>query len=396
MKRIISIAAVLFLLAAVPIQAAGPFSDVRQTDWYASFAQTAKDLGILSGYPDGTFRPDLQVTYGEFLAMAMRGKASAETTGGHWAYGFYASAADAGIFDGPEISSRALDEPIPRQDMALVMAGLLREAGLGGVNAMRADRRFTDVAATDEREYAIALCAYYGVLSGYPDGTFRPLGFLKRSEAASAMVSLAEKLASDEAQTPSEEAPQAAPDPVKTGPSAREDLLALEEGQAYVKTGDENVLDFMDARARTWLQQVIADARFVREDGAYLVRLTWPAMPEGYGGKIDVQVCNANGTGLDGKVWVCRKGMEKVPIYTEALRADGGTQYVFELKDLSSAGSVDLLLSLTAEDGSGESSLALARQDLSTGSCTVQYKVASDSYHVSGTLPLEAGVFLWK
>ncbi|MBP5749550.1 MAG: S-layer homology domain-containing protein, partial [Firmicutes bacterium] len=166
MKRIVLLTWALILFASAPICAAGPFSDVRQTDWYASYVGSAKDLGIVSGYPDGSFKPSRQVTYGEFLAMAMRGKSLPDSAAApqdpyktHWARKFYDAALASGVFEEHEISPRFLDEPIPRRDMALVMAGVLSGAGLGGRSVRSADKLFFDVTSSDEREYAIALCA---------------------------------------------------------------------------------------------------------------------------------------------------------------------------------------------------------------------------------------------
>ena len=411
MKRIVLLTWALILLFSVPICAAGPFSDVRQTDWFASYVGSAKDLGIVSGYPDGSFRPSRQVTYGEFLAMAMRGKSLPEADDPaadssyrtHWARKFYDAALASEIFEEQEISPRFLDEPIPRRDMALVMAGVLKSAGLGGRNVRTADKLFSDVSASDEREYAIALCAYYGVLAGYPDGSFKPLGYLTRAESSTAMVALDGVLKQagigaeepQEPETPAEpEEPAGATKPKE--PSTREELLQREEEHALVRTGDPEVLKFMDPAVRNYLEEVVTSARFVKEDGKYLVRLQWPALPEGCGGKIDVQVCDKNGTGLDGYVWVCRKGMEQVPTYRKDLKEQGSAEFVFDLADLKNAGSVGLLVTVTAEGGSTESSLAFAEQDLTTGRTKVQYKLASDAYQLSGTFALDAPVFRWK
>lgn len=398
MKRIILLSLVLILILSVPVYGTGPFSDVRQTDWFLSYVEQAKSLGIVSGYPDGTFQPSRQVTYGEFLAMAMRGKSLPGQSDGqsesgsytvHWARKFYDAALALDVFEEQEISPRFLDEPIPRRDMALIMAGLLRSAELSGKNVRTADRLFSDVASTDEREYPIALCAYYGVLAGYPDGSFQPLGFLKRSEAAAAMVALDGVLKQagadpEEPQTGSEE------------PRTREELLQWSGEHAYVRTGDPDVLRFMDPAVRAYLEQVVSAARFVKENDRYLVRLQWPALPAGWGGKIDVQVCSPEGTGLDGYVWVCRKGMEQIPTYRSDLREAGRAEFTFDLTDLSNAGTVSLLVSVTAENGLQESCLALAEQDLQTGTQDVQYKIVSDRYQISGTLALDAPVFQWK
>ena len=405
MKRIICILMALALLSAVPVCAATPFSDVKQGDWFASYVETARDLGIVSGYPDGSFKPSRQVTYGEFLAMAMRGRGSDDpgSSGGHWAQKFYDAACSAGVFDETQIGPRFLDEPIPRRDMALVMAGVLSTSDLGGRNVKSADKLFTDVEGTDEREYPIALCAYYGALSGYPDGSFRPYGFLTRAEASAAMVALdgvlkqagVEPEPLPEPQEP--EIPETPQNPKpKADPKSREELLDREDEHAYQKTGDPEVLEFLAPEAREYLEAVIGSARFVKEGGKYLVRLQWPDLPEGYGSKIDVQVCDANGTGLDGYVWICRKGMEKMPTYRSDLKQAGGAEFVFDLTDLGKAGTVGLLVTLMTEDTPMESSLALAEQDLKTGKTSLQVKLASDAYQLSGTLPLADGVFNWK
>ena len=401
MKRTVLLTAALVFLLTVPISAASLFSDVRQTDWFASYVETAHDLGIVSGYPDGSFKPSRRVSYGEFLAMAMRGQGTSNTDvtpyKAHWARPFYDAAAAQEIFSEAQVPSRVLDEPIPRRDMVLIMAGLLGKAGLSGRNVKQADLLFSDVEATDEREYPIALCAYYGALTGYPDGTFRPLGFLTRAEAAAAMTALAQITG---AEAPADPEPAEEPEsPVSAKPAepkTREELLQRKEERVLVKTGNAEVLSFMDDAARSYLQSVVTSARFVKEDGKYVVKLAWPALPEGCGGKIDVQVCDRNGTGLDGYVWICRKGMEKMPTYRADLKEAGGAQFVFDLADLKNAGTAALLVTVTREDGPAESSLALAEQDLTSGKTQVQYKVASDRYQLSGTLPLDAPVFQWK
>lgn len=47
------------------------FPDTPAGAWYADFLQTAKDLGIVRGYDDGTFKPDQVVSLVENLKMAL-------------------------------------------------------------------------------------------------------------------------------------------------------------------------------------------------------------------------------------------------------------------------------------------------------------------------------------
>ena len=48
------------------------YSDVAATSWYNTAVSTLSSMGIITGYPDGTFRPDAAITRAEFAAIAAR------------------------------------------------------------------------------------------------------------------------------------------------------------------------------------------------------------------------------------------------------------------------------------------------------------------------------------
>ena len=50
-----------------------PFSDVSKSEWYAKYLYTAYDKGIVSGNPDGTFRPADTVNKAEFYKILFNG-----------------------------------------------------------------------------------------------------------------------------------------------------------------------------------------------------------------------------------------------------------------------------------------------------------------------------------
>jgi len=95
-----------FVFAAVP-------SDIVDTD-YEDAVTRLMSLDVLTGYPDGTFRPEAQITRAEFAAVAVRVKgmeAVAEASKGlptgftdvpaeHWASGYVGTAAKLGIVEG--------------------------------------------------------------------------------------------------------------------------------------------------------------------------------------------------------------------------------------------------------------------------------------------------------
>lgn len=68
------------------------YSDVSDTAWYSTAVSTLSKMGVISGYPDGTFRPNAPITRAEFAAMIARFDETAKSAdtpftdiSGHWA-----------------------------------------------------------------------------------------------------------------------------------------------------------------------------------------------------------------------------------------------------------------------------------------------------------------------
>lgn len=83
------------------------FSDVAADAWYCSSISTLSRMGIIAGYPDGTFRPNAPITRAEFAAIATRFDNNGDKTPvsftdiiGHWAEGEITVAANHGWVSG--------------------------------------------------------------------------------------------------------------------------------------------------------------------------------------------------------------------------------------------------------------------------------------------------------
>ena len=120
--------------AQVPAPMLGPaqFSDLG-SHWATAFIQGLVSKGLIRGFPDGTFKPEASITRAEYAAIIAK------------------------TFD------------LPRQR---------------GTSAV-----FADVAADFWAAAAISQAAGMGFVSGFPDGTFRPLQNLTRVEALVSLVS---------------------------------------------------------------------------------------------------------------------------------------------------------------------------------------------------------------
>ena len=60
------------------------FSDVAEDSWAAEFVDACAAAGVVNGFPDGTFRPDSQVTYYQLLAMLVRAMGLADNAAMTW------------------------------------------------------------------------------------------------------------------------------------------------------------------------------------------------------------------------------------------------------------------------------------------------------------------------
>lgn len=100
-----------------------PFADVMHTHWGAPYISVASKNGFMTGYSDGSFRPDCYIKYEEALSAILRllGYAATDYTGAY-PLGQIAKASDIGLSD--NISATA-GNPITRSDMAKLIYNML-------------------------------------------------------------------------------------------------------------------------------------------------------------------------------------------------------------------------------------------------------------------------------
>jgi hypothetical protein len=107
------------------------FSDVNTGEWFNQPVSTAAKLGIVKGYPDGGFQPGAFITRAEFAAIAARFDSGSETShsftdlSGHWAEGLIARAAARGWVTGYPDGSFKPDAYITRAEAATLINRVL-------------------------------------------------------------------------------------------------------------------------------------------------------------------------------------------------------------------------------------------------------------------------------
>ena len=115
------------------------YSDVAATSWYNTAVSTLSSMGIITGYPDGTFRPNAAITRAEFAAIAAR-------------------------FDNDGDKTAA---------------------------------KFSDI-ATHWAKDEISIAYNNGWITGYPDGTFGPQRDITRAETATMINRVIDRVPSEE------------------------------------------------------------------------------------------------------------------------------------------------------------------------------------------------------
>ena len=99
------------------------YSDVSGTAWYAAAVSTLSKMGVISGYPDGTFDPNGYITRAEFAVIAARffdmdyqGEDLFPDIDGHWAQDYINQAAEDGFIEGYPDGTFGPDKYITRAE----------------------------------------------------------------------------------------------------------------------------------------------------------------------------------------------------------------------------------------------------------------------------------------
>ena len=131
------------------------FRDVRSGDWYASDVDRLSTLGVISGYPDGSFRPNASVTRGEFASVAAKFVSAKSGQGfsdlnGHWAQNAIEKLNAAGWVSGYGDGSFRPDAVITRAEVVSIVNRMLeRTADAGYVQNHRGSLiQYTDLSSS--------------------------------------------------------------------------------------------------------------------------------------------------------------------------------------------------------------------------------------------------------
>ena len=165
--------------------------------WAYSAIQYVIEHGLFSGNSDGKFKPDKKITRAMFLTVLGRLSGDempqvseaiyADVPEDYYYAPYIAWAVEKGIaYDYVDDENRFNpDDPITREQMALAVMRFLDYKGYSAGVTAPDNIVFTD--SSDLSYYAedaVRRCVYLGLMNGDTDGTFRPLSYATRAEAA--------------------------------------------------------------------------------------------------------------------------------------------------------------------------------------------------------------------
>lgn len=211
LKRVISMLLILVLMASMFVYAEGDentenqgkvFSDVNEGDWFYTAVMTMSEYGIISGYPDGTFKPNNPVLREEFAVMMVKAlkleiKAPSNTfidvAEGYWANKWIETAMPylTGWSRNGDVVFKPQDHAV-REDMAVALVKALNkpldDSMLSVLNAFE-DRN--EISSNLRNHMASAV--YHNLMSGYDiEGLkyLKPMDTLTRAQAAALLMSV--------------------------------------------------------------------------------------------------------------------------------------------------------------------------------------------------------------
>jgi len=191
-KRIIAVLAIICLMFS--LMPANTFA-FQATDisghWAQVKIQSWIDKGLIKGYPDGTFKPDQDITRAEFMALVNRAfgyTAVAPITytdvkAGSWYAPEVAKAQAAGYITGYPDGTMKPENPITREEVATIVARIKNLTS----DANAADK-YTDASKIGSwSKGQVGAVTSAKIMQGYPDGSFMPQGLITRAEVVEAL-----------------------------------------------------------------------------------------------------------------------------------------------------------------------------------------------------------------
>jgi hypothetical protein len=189
-------AILLVLIMVISLVHVTGIADVNLTDinghWAKSDIEYLIGLDVVDGYPDGTFRPNNTINADAFIKLIVTALGYTDIVNGteYWASTYIDKAKELGIVLDGEFSNYTVE--ISRADMSRIISRALGQKGETFPEYLEAYKGLIldyDSLGTEYKTSVLEnICA--GLITGYPDGNFKPNGLATRAEGVTVIVRL--------------------------------------------------------------------------------------------------------------------------------------------------------------------------------------------------------------
>ncbi|MCD8390626.1 MAG: S-layer homology domain-containing protein [Firmicutes bacterium] len=170
------------------------FSDLDDVSWAQEAIYGLASKNVISGYEDGTFRPNNNITRAEFAKLLVLTFGYGSFTGAsanfsdvpttHWAYDYVAIAYTLGAITGYDADTFGPDDNITREQMATMIYRLVKNYDVTLTLVEDAITFDDDWAISDYARESVTMLQQADVINGMGDGTFAPQDSATRAQAA--------------------------------------------------------------------------------------------------------------------------------------------------------------------------------------------------------------------
>ncbi len=175
------------------------YSDITSSHWAYEAVKGLSLKDVVAGYPDGTFMPDKSVTREQFVKMLVTafgidtedGETDfADVENNRWSASYIKAATRAGIVNGTGNGTFMPEKVVTRQDAAVMIA---RACAVKGITLSERKQLSDSQEISEYAAESVEKLVAAGIISGFEDGSFRPLNELSRAQAAKLIFGLTEK-----------------------------------------------------------------------------------------------------------------------------------------------------------------------------------------------------------
>jgi|GEM_PF-1018861 len=188
----------------IAVENAASFADV-QGHWSQSFVEQAAAKGLVAGVGGGRYDPDKVVTRAEFTAMLVRALGRGTSTGSEvpyrdvqeeaWYFSAVKTAKDLGLIAIAKGGEFKPEQPITREEMASMLAGVIRLEKLPMTLEYVSLQSFADIGKVNAAYLEdVRLMVKLHIMSGISATTFDPRGISTRAQAAVVCIRMLQEL----------------------------------------------------------------------------------------------------------------------------------------------------------------------------------------------------------